>query len=98
MPGHYGKPTLIIIKKEMLDGYMPDFSGPDYYRMKKSMQDEYMEEESEAKLEADPKHKGTSKKLTKVAEALHKASKLHGEQANTLDGILQPLMRSSDED
>jgi cytochrome c-type biogenesis protein CcmH/NrfG len=33
-----------------------------------------------------------------VAEALHKASKLHGEQADTLDGIVQTLMRSSDED
>tara|TARA_R100001480_G_C4723614_1_gene180216 strand:+ start:279 stop:572 length:294 start_codon:yes stop_codon:yes gene_type:complete len=97
MPGHYGKPTFIIMKKQMLDGYMPDFGGPDYYRMKKSMHDEYMEEESEAKLEADPKHKGTIKKLNEVVEGLRKASKLHGEQADTLEGLAQTLSRSSED-
>ena len=71
MPGHYGKPTLIIMKKEMLDGYMPDFSGPDYYRMKKSMQDEYMEEESEAKLEADARFHRALAAATSSAISFH---------------------------
>ena len=100
MPGHYGKPTFIIMKKQMLDGLMPAFGGVSYMKMKKSMHDDYMddeEDEDEMQLEADPKHKGTIKQLKKTADALHKASKLHAEQAETLEGLIMTLSRSPDD-
>ena len=100
-----GPITFILAKKNALDGYAPDFGGPGYYRMKKSMHDECMsgahESEIEAsvdtevKTKADPKHKQSVKKLRKTAEALHKASRMHAEQAETLEGLAATLERSS---
>ncbi len=98
-----GIPTFIMVKKQLMDGYQPDFSGPGYYRMKKSMHDECVSDMSSAhdaeepRLEADPKHKTTIKKLQKTADALHKASKLHGEQAETLEGLIVALGRSTED-
>jgi len=93
-------PTFIMVKKQLMDGYAPDFGGPGYLKMKKSMHDECMADDSEpdeVQLEADPKHKGTIKTLKKTAEALHKASRLHGEQADTLEGLIVTLSRSMDD-
>ena len=64
------------------------------------MHDECMADDSEpdeVQLEADPKHKGTIKKLNEVAEALRKASKLHAGQADTLEGLVVSLSRSPDD-
>ena len=92
-----GPITFILARKQALDGYAPDFSGPGYYQMKKSMASECEMEADEPQLEADPKHKGTVKKLKETAEALHKASRLHGEQAETLEGLIVTLSRSPDD-
>lgn len=93
----HGKPTFLVIKKQMVDGYAPDFAGPDYYQMKKSMHDEYMGAEMDPKsdqLEADPKHKQSIKKLGEVVEGLRKASRTHAEQADVLEGVISTLCRT----
>mgnify|MGYP003125778669 FL=1 len=102
-----GPITFILAKRKALDGYTPDFGGPGYYRMKKSMHDECMSDaheteieaavDTEVKTKADPKHKQTVKTLRKTAEALYKASRLHGEQAETLEGLAATLERSSED-
>ena len=53
--------------------------------------------DTEVKTKADPKRKQTIKTLKKTAEALHKASRLHGEQAETLEGLAATLERSSED-
>lgn len=100
----HGKPTFLIIKKQVTDGLMPDYGGMGYYEMKKSMSDAYMDDdygdvsEESVKLEADPKHKGTIKKLEEVVEGLRKASKTHAGQADTLEGVIAALCRTPDGD
>ena len=100
----HGKPTFLVIKKQVTDGLMPDYGGMGYYEMKKSMSDACMAadyddvSEKSPKLEADPKHKGTIKKLEKVAEELHKASRTHAAQAETIEGVIAGLHRTPDGD
>lgn len=96
-----GKPTFIMVKRAMADEYGPGFGGPSYCDMKKSMQDEHLTGHSDlmdrpVRLEADPKHKTTIKKLEKVAEGLHKASRTHAEQASTVEGVIQSLQRTAE--
>ena len=100
----HGKPAIVIIKKKVTDEVMPDYSSMGYYEAKKSMADAYMDDEygdvseESTKLEADPKHKGTIKKLEEVVAGLRKASKTHAGQADTLEGVIATLQRTPDDD
>lgn len=92
-----GPITFILARKQALDGYVPDFGGPDYYRTKRKMAHECGLEDDEPQLEADPKHKKTVKELRKTSEALFKASRMHAEQAETLEGLASTLERTPDD-
>jgi hypothetical protein len=79
-------PTLVVVKKKMLaEGEMPDYSGPGYNEARRTVM-----------LEADGGRRARVAELDDIACQLDQAVKMHSEQAERLRALADEICRDGE--